>query len=160
MATEPQPQSAPQDWSPCPAGALTNMVDARRARRRRKAIDRVAVVVASIMGCIALGGYTLGLFTPEQNGLPESRLSCKEVVSHLPAYIAGTLDEEFRTRMITHMHRCPSCQSRHDELAGDRVASGGRKPPESARQSRFAIAYELTVPSHTRHRSRRAHSGS
>lgn len=117
MAAEPRPQ--PHDWTPCPAGELTKMVDARRARRRRKAVDRVAVVAASIMGCIALGGYTLGLFTPEGGVGPATGLTCSEVLPRLPDYVAGTLDEPLHARMTAHLRHCPSCQTRHDELAGE-----------------------------------------
>lgn len=113
MATQQE-----QDWSPCPTGELSKMIDTRRARKRRKVIDRCAVVLASVMGVVAIGGFALGLFTPDPAAAPAS-IACSEVLDHLPDYVRGTLDDSLQQRMAAHLDHCPSCHSHYEELRAD-----------------------------------------
>ncbi len=106
-----------QNWDPCPAGELAKMVQVRRSQRRRQVIDRVAVVGACFMVCIAIGGYTLGVFTPDPSaGSDLGGLACSEVLESLPTYIEGDMDPQMQERMAVHLKNCPHCQSHHDEL--------------------------------------------
>ena len=104
------------EWEPCPAGELTKMVDARCAARRRKVIDRFAVGAAAVMVFIAVGGFSLGLFTPDLGTQPTT-LTCSDVVPQLPAYVQGDLDETTRTNIASHLSHCKSCQSKYETLA-------------------------------------------
>ena len=120
-----------QEWSPCPAGELSKMIDTRRARKRRKVIDRCAVVLASVMGLVAVGGFALGLFTPDPAAAPAS-IACSEVLDHLPEYVRGTLDDSLQQRMATHLDHCPSCHSHYEELLAkpsntDAIARGEQR---------------------------------
>ena len=104
-----------QQWQPCPPGELAKMVVARRARHRRKIIDRAGVVAAGIMACIAIGGFGLGLFTPDaEDGI--HTMACSEVLPQLSAYVQGDLSEAARSDIAAHLHHCPSCRTRHEEL--------------------------------------------
>lgn len=112
-----------QDWDPCPHGELARMVQARRRQRRRRIVDRAAAVGACLMICLAVGGYTLGLFTPEpspggNSGGDFGGLACSEVRDALPAYIAGEIDPPMHERVARHLRNCPHCRSRYDELRG------------------------------------------
>lgn len=107
--------SKQQEWERCPPGELSKVVDARRARHRRKIIDRAAVVAAGMMACIAIGGFSLGLFTPD-GGNGVRSLTCSEVLPQLSAYVQGDLSEATRGDIAAHLQRCPSCRTRHEEL--------------------------------------------
>ena len=107
--------SEQQNWEPCPAGELTKMVEAQRARARRKVVDRVAVAAAGVMACIAIGGYTLGLFTPEAPSGVKA-LTCSEVLPQLSTYADGGLSESARGDIAAHLQKCPSCRTRYEEL--------------------------------------------
>ncbi len=111
MSTEPE------NWDPCPQGELTKTVQARTSQRRRKVIDRVAVVAATLMVLIAVGGYTLGTFTPEPP--PGGRfggLACTQVAELLPSYIAGETEAKTTENVAVHLKNCPHCQSRYEQL--------------------------------------------
>ena len=105
-----------QTWEPCPAGELTKLVETRRAAERRKVIDRFAVAAACCLAVLAVGGYTLGLFTPD-NATPLHVLTCADVVPQLPAYVQGDLDETTRTNIASHLNRCSSCHTKYERLA-------------------------------------------
>mgnify|MGYP002624187451 CR=1 FL=1 len=109
MATEEQ------EWQSCPSGELSKMVEAKRARHRRKRIDRFAVVAAGVMAFIAIGGFSLGLFTPD-GGNGTRAMACSEVVPQLSAYVQGDLDESIRNDIAAHLNYCPSCRTHHQEL--------------------------------------------
>ena len=107
--------SEQQEWEPCPAGELAKMVGARRSRQRRKVIDRVAVVAAGVMACIAIGGYTLSLFTPDAPQGVRS-IACSEVLPQLPSYVQGDLADATRGDISAHLQHCPSCRTHYEEL--------------------------------------------
>ena len=106
-----------QDWDACPAGELTKMVQARSAQRRRKTVDRLAVVAAGALVCLAIGGFTLGLFTPEPDaGGRHGDLACSEVLPLLPGYIEGEIDDDQQRRVAAHLEHCPGCKSRYEQM--------------------------------------------
>jgi len=43
--------------------------------------------------------------------------ACADRRGDIAAYIVGALDGEERTRMVTHLRQCASCQAEYNELA-------------------------------------------
>lgn len=113
--------SEQEKWDPCPPGELANMVRARGAQRRRKTIDRAAGVAAGLIICIAVGAYTLGIFTPEPSNANYGGLACSEVAEKLPAYVEGDVDPQLQQRMAVHLDKCDYCRSRYQQMV-DQVA--------------------------------------
>lgn len=114
-------------WDACPSGELSHMVDARKAQRRRRVMDRAAVVAASAMVCIAIGGFALGVFSPDPSapagGANYGGIACADVVDCLPAYLADQRQDPANTHLdaatvasITeHLSHCPACRQHYEQ---------------------------------------------
>ncbi len=114
-------------WDACPSGELSRMVDARKAQRRRRAMDRAAVVGACLMVCIAIGGFALGIFSPDPSAPPMGAkyggIACADVVDCLPAYVAAQqhdfahthLDEATVASITEHLAHCPACRKHYEQ---------------------------------------------
>ena len=114
-------------WDACPSGELARMVEARNAQRRRRVMDRAAVVAACLMVCVAMGGFALGIFSPDHSapggGASYGGIACADVADCLPAYIAAErqdvanthLDEGTIASITEHLTHCPACRRHYEQ---------------------------------------------
>ena len=119
------------EWDACPQGELSQMVQTRNAQRRRRVIDRVAMAAACLMTAVAVTGYIWGLYIPV--GVQDSHvggIACAEVVSQLPDYLQGNVNDSLRQRIATHLSGCPHCEAEYDRLnRASAISSVWRRMP-------------------------------
>jgi anti-sigma factor RsiW len=104
---------ARQQWRECRSGEIQQMVNARRASRRRRSLVRVAaaasVVVVGMFAAFALPG-----FLSEEAPLT---LNCRQVLPLAREYSAGTLDPKLREAVERHLDGCPGCREQFERQA-------------------------------------------
>lgn len=119
-------------WDACPDGELQRMVEIRRDQRRRRFIDRAAMVAACMVVAVAVGAYFVGLYTaaPQFNG-NFGGIACARVRELLPDYIRGersaqwpeTVDEQTRSQVASHLEQCSHCRELYEALKREAAVS-------------------------------------
>ena len=139
--TDKDQTSGQDDWAPCPAGEIQQMVRRERTRRATKKIGRVtsatAIVAVLVIGVVVGGRHWLNRQTepptPEVTDQLIAGISHSDVIKYLPAYVNDTLareDREIFELVFAHLRKCRSCDAKYKALreAQATQAFDGRTP--------------------------------
>jgi len=94
-------------WLRCSPGALADLGQRLRGRRRRRAFLKGAMTAGALA---VTGGLTWWLVAPRDQ--PPGGLTCDQVETLVDAYARGQLDAETRLKVRQHAAQCPRCGPR------------------------------------------------
>jgi hypothetical protein len=100
------------DWTTCPPGEITQMVNRLESQRRSVATVKTIGAAAVIMLGVAIWQFS-GATNPGENNL--GHIACHEVCSHCEDYQDGTLaksDPTLLARIEQHLGHCKSCSAK------------------------------------------------
>jgi hypothetical protein len=100
--------SGDKQWEACPAGELRRLVGGLKARRRDKSVARFVSVTGACLIIVLASGLIVQQL--------RVNITCSEVNSHLPAFIAKNLDAELADRVRTHLAKCSDCALRYQKM--------------------------------------------
>ncbi|MDA7979908.1 MAG: zf-HC2 domain-containing protein [Pirellulales bacterium] len=141
------PDGAQPQWELCPQGAVNRVVRQVRADRLRICLLKNGTYAGSTVAVLLVIGITY--WTASDNPIPVDppgplplhnvrRISCSDVLKHLPAYLAGNVNAELESRIDEHMRNCKHCRKHiphgHPK-ASFFVAVGEAQPADRGMQS-------------------------
>lgn len=136
MADSEHPETGPQNgWEPCAPGEISGMVDQIQGRRRAIVVGRTTFVAAMVLLFAAASQFSG--FQSADSEHDCGGIMCSEVMAHLDAYRAGTLDEATSEKVRDHLGECPVCGPHFRKMTGS-SAGNSRKPT-----SDLAMAFTL-----------------
>ena len=137
------------DWSPCPSGTLqglaSNLKRQHRNARLRQMGEAAAIVLVIVAGSAYLFNSMYGIGPNNYGGI-----SCAEVKSVLPKYIAGNIDVQIAMKVDQHLTQCHHCKEAYNSMISDSVVSSVPSSPGSTslpsasnvRAGRFPVSKE------------------
>jgi hypothetical protein len=129
MTNMQEKQAQPDDWRPCPPGALQDLATGLRTRKRR----RVALQWGGIATLLLLSAGTGALLARLHGGRPDDLyfggISCTDVRAGLPELMRHSLPAERERQMLQHLRECPHCQEKLREMGVSLSASPGDRRP-------------------------------
>lgn len=136
----------PQEWKSCDSGFLVGISERAKVSRRRQSALRASVAAMVVLFAVGLGVWSTGRWSsPKEYYF--GGIACHEVREHMPAMTAGTLPEELRTRIETHLRECPVCREMMQKMGAGQAAAGISQDywtcdcRECQRQNAYAILW-------------------
>jgi cytochrome c-type biogenesis protein CcmH/NrfG len=115
------PEARPaDDWQPCAAGEVSNMVLRVQRRRRNVTVVRAASVVA----CLLVAGLLLQFQSIDAARRMPGGITCGKALQHQEEYQAGELEGQKLSEQIrNHLADCPRCAEKFQSRPGTPQAS-------------------------------------
>lgn len=108
-----QPDARDAEWQPCPAGTLQALGTELRGQQFRRRVGVASAAAAGVFVLAVAVFATLPGAAPAPQPIPAAQvadISCREVRSHVPEYLAGAVAPDLRARMDKHLGKCRSCE--------------------------------------------------
>ncbi len=114
-------------WQSCESGYLVALSERAKSARRDRLVLRATAGVAALVCGIGVALWSTG-FWSIPNEAHYGGIACHEVQENMPAMIAGTLPEELKVRIESHLRQCPSCREMMQKMrAGQAVGMAGHE---------------------------------
>ena len=100
------------DWQDCPPGAVQELADRLRQRRRHQQLTKVSQIGGAAVVLLAVGiWFAFGNHQPVLAGM-----TCSEVIEQAEDYVAGRLQAAVNGRIEEHLSHCEVCRERIAEM--------------------------------------------
>lgn len=122
---------ASNEWGPCPAGTIGQLVGKLKRHRRLRRARQVTVVAGCLLLLVVVGR---SLLTTQAT---PGTMSHAEVAQVAEQFVRGELDDE-QTRMVeAHIKICPQCEHLLQDREEYRKEHGAQLPVPAAERSKL-----------------------